>query len=100
MCFQGLSSLLLISPKKRKIEWPFSLIERLSIMIEENIRFLKDMVGNRRDLYSILSFLSETIDTMRTDLIGRTGPDAVYAHLTALLAELDAIDRELRDVKG
>lgn len=37
-------------------------------MIEENIRFLKDMVGNRRDLYSILSFLSETIDTMRTDL--------------------------------
>lgn len=69
-------------------------------MIEENIRFLQDMVKNRRDLYSILSFLSETIDTMRTDLIGRTGPDAVYAHLTALLAELDAIDRELRDVKG
>ncbi|EHQ06426.1 hypothetical protein Lepil_1742 [Leptonema illini DSM 21528] len=33
-------------------------------------------------------------------MIGRTGPDAVYAHLTALLAELDAIDRELRDVKG
>lgn len=39
-------------------------------MIQENIDFLKRMVAEKRDIYSILSFLSESLDTcLRAELV-------------------------------
>lgn len=51
------------------------------------------MVREKRDLYSILSLLTETIDTMRTELIHfHSSSDDVYRHLAVLLAELHQLD--------
>jgi len=70
-------------------------------MIKENIDFLRKMVWDKRDLYSILSFLSESIDTLRTDLMGyHPSSDDVYFHLENILNELISLDNSIDSYKS
>ena len=62
-------------------------------MIQENIDFLKSMVSERRDLYSIFSFLSESLDVMRTNLQDLEIPDGeIYLKIENLLDDLESVD--------
>lgn len=65
-------------------------------MIKENLDYLNRMIAEKRELYAIFSFLSETIDTMRTHLMDiHSTDDEIYAPLTKIVQELERVDSSI-----
>ncbi len=69
-------------------------------MIEENLDFLQKMIKQKRDLYSIVSFLSESLDTMRTHLqddgeYQGKNSEQIYARLKTIVKEIQYLDKLL-----
>ena len=57
------------------------------------MKLSKSMVSERRDLYSIFSFLSESLDVMRTNLQDLEIPDGeIYLKIENLLDDLESVD--------
>ena len=65
-------------------------------MIRENLSFLKQMVQEKRDLYSIFSFLSESIDVLRTPMLNQSHPaPEVYIQIEEIIENLEILDELL-----
>lgn len=69
-------------------------------MIQENISFIKKMIEQKRDLYAIFSFLSESLDIMRTHLQGVDDYSASTQKLLhKFVEELSQLDESLDSEK-
>ena len=69
-------------------------------MIETNLRLLETMIQEKREPYAILSFLMDTLDARRTNLINLPElSDEAYLALRKVVVALKDLEGEIEKVR-
>jgi len=69
-------------------------------MIKENLIFLHKMIEDKRNLYAILSFLGESIDSMRTYLAEHPpASDRIYKQISSIITDFEELDKMMDEEK-